>query len=293
MSDNRHISRKLEELERHVQDIKMTLLSSKQNGYKAGNDDYEKFQVKNCPKETLRKSRLVYTGKKYQSTLQYTDLDNRAKCKNFFITSSTLANINQKHYVNMTIQSIQVPGTTLSQLKSVCTTELLHFQNVDDMNIMICCGLNDFLKGENTIVIMNNAKQVKEHIKKLVPNSTINFVPVPLAPKLCWLPGNPEPLQNNKVKELLKFNDFVQFSLSDTSHHVSLQDEGIVPSSEGGSKIWEFQGHDGSTRRQVTGKRHDSTLWRETNFNEALHLSDPVRTSFWEKKIVTYFSQLS
>lgn len=287
---NEKIQKKIEELEENIQELKTLVIENNvQDNTTPQNRQALSTKVISCPKQTLSKSRQIYMGKKYQSTIQYSDLDRINDCKNLVITSSTLANINRKLYGKTIVQSIQVPGATLSQLVPVCTTELLPFQNIA-MNILICCGLNDFIRDNDTVAgIMNKAKELKTHVKTLIPYSTVNFIPIPLAPKICCLPENPFTPRTNRVNDLLKYNDYLNFELSESTHSLSLQDEGVIPIKEGGSKVWEFTNQNGEKKLIITGRKHNISLWREKDWHEAVHLHDILRTNFFNEKVVKYF----
>ena len=162
-------------------------------------------------------------------------------------------------------------------------TEMKCLDTNAQVNLLVVGGVNNFLKNMSFADTIAEACQLKKAVKFSYPNVNVSFVPIPLVPQLCKLPEDRYEILNNRTLEFLEFNDFVCYELSDISSSVSLQNVGLVPLRIGCS-FWP-----GKSKVFLTGKKHDTSQWRESHLEEGVHLKDTVRIEFWNNQIKKFF----
>ena len=125
---------------------------------------------------------------------------------------------------------------------------------------------------------------LKMNLKEVAPNSTVDFVGIPLAPYSSSLRDDSYTPQAERSAEIIAFNYHLKH-LSDGNADLSLQDLGVFPPTPEREQIWRVE-----NETIVTGTAHDPTAWREPADNAAVHLNDEIRQEFWRNKIIPFFN---
>ena len=132
---------------------------------------------------------------------------------------------------------------------------------------------------------------LKTFVTSLNPLSKVNFVKLPLAPKLCKLPKDEYEVPENKIQELLEYNHFLaNYASDDRDKTLSMELMGLDHESD--DWVMYKVGALGQTPVEVP-TRHDKEGWREfwqnRGWNSCLHLTDDIRRGFWWRVLVPHF----
>ena len=233
----------------------------------------------------LTMARDSYKGRFYRSTLLVEDLQNPDNVENWVITTSTLAQLNttERQFGVKPINSIELPGAELHQMLDAVLAEFAGIRHHPHQKILICAGLNDFMHGRSLPRTKLAALILKMNIKEVAPNSTVDFIGIPMAPYASKLKDDEHTPQCNKTDDIIAFNQHIKL-LSDGDGSLSMQDCGIFPPSPGREQVWRVE-----AETIITGTKHDQEGWREF-INQAVHLSDEIRRKFWTEKVVPHFN---
>ena len=230
-------------------------------------------------------AKKVYKGRYYESSITPNDVM-CGKTSKIVLSTSTLNGVFQKDCYKG-VNLIAAPSATVNALYKVAETELIASKACPTVNIVVCCGLNDFDRGHDLVRIKNDLHRLKQNIVRILPQAKCNFVKLPLPPVLCKLPDNRFITDKDRTVEILMFNDF-SATLNDVNYDLSLQNEGIISPRISGYEYWITQ-----DKTYGTGRAHDRAAWRRTEpMPKAMHLSDDVRKKFWKEVLGFYFEYM-
>ena len=130
----------------------------------------------------------------------------RCNIKKWVVTSSTLAYVNRRTNDENNIISIECPGATLNEMLRPLLNEMTCIKNVNDVKLVVVGGLNNFLRGKQSVTeIKNEAASFKEKVKAFNSNIVVNFVALPVIPQLSKLPHDTHSLPKgtkNRTNEI-------------------------------------------------------------------------------------------
>ena len=262
---------------------------------------HQVIELRKANLKTYNRVRREYEerrGKRYTSTVKEEDILT-GNTKKFVFSTSTLAHMSgfvrdSCNGLNM----IAVPGGTINHVQAIADVELKACYKLDQVQVLVVAGLNNFMAGVTNMSndyqpvdnIVQDMRNLKERVKRILPNCTFDAIPLPLIPKLCcsqfemgtaYVGGG----EGKRSEDILFFNRMLRDEINDTPHSVSLEDAGIVKPTP--SKFWYFPGFD-----KKTGVSFVCGDWRQTEFlPRAVHLSDSCQRAFWYQKVVPYFAQ--
>ena len=136
---------------------------------------------------------------------------------------------------------------------------------------------------------MTSAENFKREIKEFMGEATVEFIPLPLIPKLTKLQDDKHDIIPNRLEDMLSLNDFFANKISDTTHNLSLENLGLKPQEEVGSCVVSFKSFDNSSKIKLVSKEHDVTAWRENGLENGVDLKDPIRRQYWLHNILKFF----
>ena len=185
-----------------------------------------------------------------------------------------------------TIISIECPGATLNEMLRPLLNEMTCIKNVNDVKLVVVGGLNNFLRGKQSVTeIKNEAASFKEKVKAFNSNIVVNFVALPVIPQLSKLPHDTHSLPKgtkNRTNEILNYNSYVTSALNDTSTLLSMEALGIV------KPISSFDSYVHSSNVKL-GKMHIPEQWEERNLTYGVHLKKDLKRKFWMEQIKPFF----
>ena len=242
-------------------------------------------------RKSLLEARKLYDGRFYRSNLLYSDLENPDKCNSWVITSSTLSGLSSNERVPglKNIIAVEAPGATLAGMIKPALTELAGIRDISSPKILICGGVNNFLRNHSYMSAYFEATLIKRKIKELIPSAQVSFVKIPIIPKLCKLPEDTHEVVNDRTFDILNLNEAFGTGLSDSHHDISLQPIGVKSISLG-CKMWSVYDNDRNPKLVMTGRSHIMAQSRESEPTEAVHIKTPIRKVFWSQHIVPFFN---
>ena len=237
--------------------------------------------------QNLTENRQQYSGKPYESTYSYNNLNEYRPLKKLLLTTSTLAGCNNTAGGDNRVHSIEVRGGTVSQVLDAARVELGSLACQVQMRVIVLAGLNDVSKHYfNLEHTLDRYRELKNYLKQLNPSNVVIFAGMPIPPKLSSLLDDNHLVLQDRTKEILYLNHKLRTELSDYQHSVTMEDLGITPVHTGQVDVIEYKGE-----IFVTGASHRMNQWTERNPLNAMHLSDRVRRVFFRDQILTYLNE--
>ena len=194
-------------------------------------DNYEKF-IENygrhinfcaekcviCSQSHNHFSTLYKTFKNDRSTPGFVNCSDCKICHLFYgehekirlvVTTSTLAGVDEfyKKKPNIHVDRIELRGATISEVEKTLINEIGPLCKNFSFDILLVAGLNDFNNCSYSLPkILADILSLKFEIESLNSNNVVNFIPVPLAPKLVRLIGDNHKPKFDRSTEVLLFN---------------------------------------------------------------------------------------
>ena len=257
-----------------------------QQDYDFDLDEEESLIFRETSWNNIIQNRNNYHGKPYESTFTYNSLLDFDAIKKIIITTSTLAGINQTVEGEQRIHSIECRGATIQQVTEAVKVELGSLQVHPTMKFAVICGLNDLCKANfNLQHTINRYHELKNYLKSLNPGNTVEFIALPIPPKLSALVHDDHQVLIDRTFEILQLNSVLKNQLSDSNSNLSLENKGIVSTLTG--NVDTFVGYG---EIFTIGSRHILNHWRESNPIHAMHLKDNIRKAFFREKLIPFFN---
>ena len=180
------------------------------------------------------------------------------------------------------IERVSVAGATVRSLAHA--VEVDYFNLGIPLDLLICVGLNDVIKGRSALDIMCDYAMLQEALEWRLPTSTLSICTLPLPPKLCrlpndlsWRPTNFE----NKLDVLIELNQKIVQTNRNNSRRWQRPTDMAPTFHTRGLRTAPRQGSrpvgPSNLLASVRGHRHSN--WRESAPHQMLHLNELIMCS--------------
>ena len=190
------------------------------------------------------------------------------------------------------IERISVAGATVRNIAHAI--DVAYFNLGKPIDLLICAGINDIIRGHSAIEIMCDLVMLEEALETRLPTSTMAICTLPLPPMICQLPGD---LSWRPASFVNRLDTLIELNLRIVRHNQRNSRRLQRPTDT--APTFHTRGlrtRYRSSRNQfgprnllgsVLGHRHNN--WRESNPHNMLHLNETIVCSMG-RATVSYFS---
>ena len=193
------------------------------------------------------------------------------------------------------VDELSIPGAKIADLRQALYAE--YSQSTSPLDILLCCGLNNIMRGDTATEIIHEMRVFKEEVQGWNQDNTFAIMTLPYPPSISFLNRDyfrhkESVIDKDRTSTINKLNPQI-IELNESGQHADHTRRAPRMTTWGLRKaLIPCNSEEGHTRRTVgnlTAHRH--SVWREDVTSDQLHLRDDVRLKSG-KSTVSYFARI-